>query len=74
MFNNMLSEIKSTSKRHFWIIVILIAALFFSNAMWLYVWSLPNEISTESYELQGSEDANVVYNNQGGVNINGEEK
>ena len=68
----MLSEFKSTSKRHFVIIIILILSLVFSNLAWLYCWSLPNETSTESYELQGSEDANVVYSNQGGVNINGD--
>lgn len=71
----LLREIKQESKRRFIIIMILIAALVGSNLAWLIAWNLPadKEVTTESYELQGEDSANVVYSSgEGDIEINGE--
>ena len=71
----LLREIKQESKRRFIIIMILIAALVGSNLAWLIAWNLPSdkEVTTESYELQGEDSANVVYSSgEGDIEINGE--
>lgn len=68
---DMFLEIKATARRNFVLVVLLTLVLFLSNAAWLYVWSLPENVRSESYELQGQDDANVVYNSQGQVHIDG---
>ena len=72
----LLREIKRESKRRFILLVVCISLLFASNMAWLIAWNLPSERATteESYELQGEDNANVVYNTQGEVSINGENK
>lgn len=71
--NNFLNrEIERQSKRSFIIIIILITVLFISNIFWIYSSIFYKDTYTESYELDGSDDSNVVYSNQGGVNINSE--
>lgn len=72
----LLHEIKKESQRRFVLLVICIILLFASNMAWLVAWNLPldNETVTESYELQGEDDANVVYNSEGEVHINGEKE
>lgn len=69
----LLREIKQESRRRFIIILILIVALVGSNLAWLIAWNLPTdkEVTTESYELQGEDNANVVYSSgEGDVKIN----
>ena len=73
----LLREIKQESKRRFVIILLLIIALVSSNLAWLIAWNLPSEkeISSESYELQGEDNANVVYSSgEGDVRINEQDK
>lgn len=67
-----LHEIKLESKRNFIMLIIAIVLLFASNLAWLYAWNLPDKQTTESYELDGQDDANVVYNSQGEVQIDGQ--
>ena len=67
-----LHELKAQSRRYFIMLVIAIILLFASNIAWLYAWNLPDEKVTESYELTGQDDANVVYNSQGEVQIDGQ--
>jgi len=67
-----LHEIKLESKRNFIMLIIAIILLFASNIAWLYAWNLPDRQTTESYELDGQDDANVVYNSQGEVQIDGQ--
>lgn len=67
-----LHEIKLESKRNFIMLVIAIFLLFASNIAWLYAWNLPDRQVTESYELDGQDDANVVYNETGEVQIDGQ--
>lgn len=71
--SELLHEIKLESRRRFILLLICIVLLCASNIAWLIAWNLPKEEYTESYELQGEDDANVVYNSQGEVKINGEE-
>ena len=53
-------------------LIIMIVLFFASNLAWLYAWNLPDKEVSESYELQGQDDANVVYNDSGEVKIDGE--
>lgn len=70
----LLREIKQESRRRFIIILILIVALVGSNIAWLIAWNLPSEEVSESYELQGDENSNVVYSSgEGDIKINGED-
>ena len=72
--SELLHEIKTESKRRFILLIICIILLFASNMAWLIAWNLPSEeVTTESsYELQGQDDANVIFNSEGEVSINGE--
>lgn len=67
-----LHEIKLESRRNFIMLIIAIFLLFASNIAWLYAWNLPDKQVTESYELDGQDDANVVYNETGEVQIDGQ--
>jgi len=67
-----LHEIKLESRRNFIMLIIAIVLLFASNIAWLYAWNLPDKQITESYDLDGTDDANVVYNSQGEVQIDGQ--
>lgn len=62
------------AKRKDIIIIILILVIFAETIAWLVAWNLPAEETTEttseSYELQGEDNANVVWNNDGEVKIN----
>lgn len=66
-----LHEIKLESRRNFIMLIIAIVLLFASNIAWLYAWNLPDKQVTESYDLSGEDDASVVYNSQGEVQIDG---
>ena len=71
--SELLSEIKRESRRRFILLIICIALLFITNLSWLIAWNLPSEeISSESYELEGDEGSNVILNGEGEVSINGE--
>lgn len=70
--SEILHEVKLQSKRNFVMLVICIVLLFASNIAWLIAWNLPDKQVSESYELQGTDDANVVYNSQGEVQIDGQ--
>lgn len=72
--SELLHEIKQESRRRFIIIIILIIALAGSNIAWLIAWNLPSRIiDSEEYELQGEDNANVIYSSEeGDVKINGE--
>ena len=67
-----LHELKLEARRNFIILIVTVILLFASNIAWLVAWNLPDKEVTESYELQGEDDANVVYNSQGEVQIDGQ--
>lgn len=60
----LLRELKRESKRRFILLIILLVLFFGTNLAWLIAWNLPSETVTESYELQGEDSANVVYNSE----------
>ena len=66
-----LHELKRQTSRYFIMLIIAIILLFASNVAWLVVWKY-NKGATQSYDLYGEDSANVVYNSQGDVKINGE--
>ena len=70
--SELLHEIRVESKRRFILLIICIVLLCASNIAWLIAWNLPDREVTESYELQGEDNANVIYNNDGEVKVNGE--
>jgi len=67
-----LRELKLQCRRYFIMMIIALVLLFASNIAWLYAWNLPDKEISESYELSGQDDANVVYNDSGEVQIDGE--
>lgn len=67
-----LHELKCQARRNFILLIVCIILLFTSNIAWLIAWNLPDKEVTESYELQGEDDANVIYNSQGEVQIDGQ--
>ena len=64
-----LHELRVESKRRFIVLIISIVALVLSNMAWLVAWNLPDNTVSESYELQGEDSANVIYNQLGEVEI-----
>ena len=64
-----LHELKLQARRWFILLVIAIIMLFASNIAWLIAWNLPDNEITESYEMTGEDNANVVYNEDGDVRI-----
>lgn len=70
--SEILHELKLEAKRNFIILIVTVILLFASNIAWLIAWNLPDREVTESYELQGEDDANVVYNDSGEVQIDGQ--
>lgn len=67
-----LHELKMESRRRFILLIVTISLLFVSNVAWLIAWNLPDEVATESYELMGEDSANVIYNQMGDVDVNGQ--
>ena len=70
--SEILHELKLEAKRNFIILIVTVILLFASNIAWLIAWNLPEKEYTESYELQGEDEANVIYNSQGDVKIDGQ--
>ena len=70
--SEILHELKLQAKRNFIMLIIAVVLLFASNIAWLYAWNLPDKEVSESYELQGEDEANVVYNDSGEVKIDGQ--
>lgn len=70
----LLMQLKSTIKRLFVVIVILLTALIVTNLAWLYYWNLPTDTTKESYQIQSEDNGNAVYNESGEINVNGEHK
>ena len=69
-----LREAKAQSKRRDIIIIVFLIIFFLNNLAWIIAWNLPTEerqTTTESYDLQGEDSANVFYNSEGEVTING---
>lgn len=66
-----LGELKHSIKRLYTIILILIILLFATNIAWLYAWNVPNETTSNSYDIQSEDNGNAVYNQNGEVGING---
>ena len=67
-----LHELKAESRRRFILLIVTISLLFVSNVAWLIAWNLPNKEVTESYDLSGEDSANVIYNQMGDVDVNGQ--
>lgn len=69
----LLSTLKTLTKKLYAVIVILVILLFATNIAWLYAWNLPSEdqTSAQSYEVESNDSGNAVYSEKGGVNING---
>ena len=67
-----LREMKAQSRRYFIVLIITFILLVISNIIWAYLWNTNNNIT--SYDLQGQDSANVVYNDLGEVTISGENK
>ena len=65
-----LHEFKAQSKRYFIMLIIAILLLFASNLIWIYAWNA-NKKATEAHTLNGQDNANVLYNREGDMSIDG---
>lgn len=67
----LLREVKRASKRNFILFIITLAMLFITNALWLYVWSLPVEetsvITTNIGQDSQDNGSNTYIDSEGDV-------
>lgn len=71
--SELIHEVKAQSRRKDLIILVIIVLFFIDQVIWIIAWNLPKQeqvTETESYELQGEDDANVIFNGDGEVHIN----
>jgi flagellar basal body-associated protein FliL len=71
--SEIIHEQKVANKRMFIILMVVLTMFFVSNLAWLVAWNLPDSKTVQSYEMAGEDNANVVYNEEGDVKINGNE-
>ena len=75
--SNLASEViheqKIANKRMFVAFIITLFMFFLSNIAWLIAWNLPDTKTVQTYEMQGEDNANVIYNEKGDVKVNGRE-
>lgn len=67
--SELLHLVKMQSRRWFIAFVIVLIMLFGTNIAWLYAWNLPDDVTTESYEINAEDEGNAIYNESGGVDI-----
>lgn len=67
--SELLHIVKMQSRRWFIAFVIVLIMLFATNLAWLYAWNLPDDITSESYEINAEDEGNAIYNESGGVDI-----
>ena len=67
-------ELKKTIKRYFIAFMILLFFFFATNIAWMIAWNLPSEDTTQSYDIDSKDNGNAIYNDDGKVNVNGENK
>lgn len=66
----LLSEIKSQSKRWFVLAIVGWIVVLITNAAWLYAWNLPLSEETITYDVTSEDNGNSIINDAGEVNIN----
>ena len=62
----LLHTLKSSIKRLYIVIIILILLLFGSNMVWLYAWNLPSEETTTTVTSDNDSNANYI-NGEGDI-------
>ena len=67
--SELLHIVKMQSRRWFIAFVIVLVMLFGTNLAWLYAWNLPEDVTSESYEITAEDEGNAIYNESGGVDI-----
>lgn len=67
--SELLHLVKMQSRRWFIAFVIVLIMLFGTNIAWLYAWNLPDDVTSESYEINAEDEGNAIYNESGGVDI-----
>ena len=67
--SELLHIVKMQSRRWFIAFVIVLVMLFGTNLAWLYAWNLPDDVTSESYEITAEDEGNAIYNESGGVDI-----
>lgn len=67
-------ELKKTIKRYFIAFMILLFLFFATNIAWMVAWNLPAEDTTQTYDIDSEDNGNAIYNDDGKVNVNGENK
>ena len=67
--SELLHIVKMQSRRWFIAFVIVLVMLFGTNFAWLYAWNLPDDVTSESYEITAEDEGNAIYSESGGVDI-----
>lgn len=68
---DLLMQMKTTIKRLFIVVIVLLIMLFATNIAWLYCWNLPSEDGESSYNIESQDNGNAIYNEDGKVDVNG---
>ena len=69
----LLTHMKTTIKRLFIVVIVLLIMLFATNIAWLYCWNLPSEEGKSSYNIESKDNGNAIYNEDGKVDVNGKD-
>ena len=67
----LLMQMKTTIKRLFIVVIVLLIMLFATNISGLYCWNLPSEDGESSYKIESQDNGNAIYNEDGKVDVNG---
>ena len=67
----LLMQMKTTIKRLFIVVIVLLIMLFATNIAWLYCLNLPSEDGKSSYNIESQDNGNAIYNEDGKVDVNG---
>lgn len=65
----LLMQMKTTIKRLFIVVIVLLIMLFVTNIAWLYYWNLPTDtVSTTVSQDSGNDGTNNYIGNDGDIN------
>lgn len=67
--SELLHLVKTQARRWFIAFIVVLIMLFATNLAWLYAWNLPDDVTSESYDINAEDEENAIYNESGGVDI-----
>lgn len=67
--SELLHLVKTQARRWFIAFIVVLIMLFATNLVWLYAWNLPDDVTSESYDINAEDEGNAIYNESAGVDI-----